>query len=91
MLTLLMLTMPWVSMKHRYRQYCACFYLYDYPFNRCLCSQVSSLIAELASAAAAEKGLVFEEAMEDRLCAYSRAVAHFPTAVKEVTLCSSND
>lgn len=22
--------------------------------------------------------------MEDRLCAYSRAVAHFPTAVKEV-------
>ncbi|CAN6700655.1 unnamed protein product [Malus baccata var. baccata] len=46
-------------------------------------SEVSSLIAELASAAAAEKGLVFEEAMEDRLCAYSRAVAHFPTAVKE--------
>lgn len=48
--------------------------------------QVSSLIAELAAAAAAEKGLVFEEAMEDRLCAYSRAVAHFPTAVKEVWL-----
>ncbi|XP_031386960.1 uncharacterized protein LOC116200267 isoform X2 [Punica granatum] len=46
-------------------------------------SEVSSLIAELASAAAAEKGLVFEDAMEDRLCAYSRAVAHFPTAVKE--------
>lgn len=46
-------------------------------------SEVSSLIAELASAAAAEKGLVFEEAMEDRLCAYSRAVSHFPTAVKE--------
>ncbi|KAM7480252.1 hypothetical protein LguiA_028465 [Lonicera macranthoides] len=46
-------------------------------------SEVSSLIAELASAAAAEKGIVFEEAMEDRLCAYSRAVAHFPTAVKE--------
>lgn len=43
-----------------------------------------SLIAELASAAAAEKGLIFEAAMEDRLCAYSRAVAHFPTAVKEV-------
>lgn len=48
------------------------------------CFQVSSLIAELASAAAAEKDLVFEEAMEDRLCAYSRAVSHFPTAVKEV-------
>jgi hypothetical protein len=46
--------------------------------------QVSSLIVELASAAAAEKGLVFEEAMEDRLCAYSRTVSHFPTAVKEV-------
>jgi hypothetical protein len=45
---------------------------------------VSSLIAELASAAAAEKGIVFEEAIEERLCAYSRAVAHFPTAVKEV-------
>lgn len=46
-------------------------------------SEVSSLIAELAEVAAAEKGIVFEEAMEDRLCAYSRAVAHFPTAVKE--------
>lgn len=46
-------------------------------------SEVSSLIVELASAAAAEKGLVFEEAMEDRLCAYSRTVSHFPTAVKE--------
>ncbi|KAJ6346867.1 hypothetical protein OIU76_003532 [Salix suchowensis] len=46
-------------------------------------SEVSSLIAELASAAAAEKGIVFEEAIEERLCAYSRAVAHFPTAVKE--------
>ncbi|KAL0425173.1 UNVERIFIED_CONTAM: hypothetical protein Sradi_1052100 [Sesamum radiatum] len=46
-------------------------------------SEVSSLIAELAGAAAAEKGIVFEGAMEERLCAYSRAVAHFPTAVKE--------
>ncbi|GAB2225477.1 hypothetical protein Droror1_Dr00006269 [Drosera rotundifolia] len=46
-------------------------------------AEVFSLIAELATAAAAEKGLVFEEAMEERLCAYSRAVAHFPTAVKE--------
>jgi len=45
---------------------------------------LSSLIAELASAAASEKGLTFEEAVEERLCAYSRAVAHFPTAVKEV-------
>ncbi|KAF9613190.1 hypothetical protein IFM89_005992 [Coptis chinensis] len=46
-------------------------------------SEVASLISELASAAAAEKGLLFEEAMVERLCAYSRAVAHFPTAVKE--------
>ncbi|KMT03790.1 hypothetical protein BVRB_8g189350 [Beta vulgaris subsp. vulgaris] len=46
-------------------------------------SEVSDLIAELASAAAAEKGFVFEEGIEERLCAYSRAVAHFPTAVKE--------
>lgn len=46
-------------------------------------SEVCSLIAELASAAAAEKGIAFENGMEDRLCAYSRAVAHFPTAVKE--------
>lgn len=45
---------------------------------------MSALIAELAGAAAAEKGLVFEGAIEERLCAYSRAVAHFPTAVKEV-------
>lgn len=50
------------------------------PFS----AQVASLIAELAAAAAAEKGLTFDEGMEDRLCAYSRAVAHFPTAVKEV-------
>ncbi|ESW14107.1 hypothetical protein PHAVU_008G253700 [Phaseolus vulgaris] len=46
-------------------------------------TELSSLITELASAAASEKGLTFEEAMEERLCAYSRAVAHFPTAVKE--------
>lgn len=46
-------------------------------------SEVSSLIAELASVAAAERGLSFGEGMEERLCAYSRAVAHYPTAVKE--------
>ncbi|KAK9900955.1 hypothetical protein M0R45_002355 [Rubus argutus] len=28
-------------------------------------------------------GLVFEGAMADRLCAYPRAVSHFPTAFKE--------
>ncbi|XP_058195764.1 uncharacterized protein LOC131312055 isoform X2 [Rhododendron vialii] len=46
-------------------------------------SEVCSLVTELAAAAAAEKGIVFENGMEDRLCAYSRTVAHFPTAVKE--------
>ncbi|KAK7389468.1 hypothetical protein VNO78_24542 [Psophocarpus tetragonolobus] len=46
-------------------------------------SELSRLITELASATASEKGITFEEAMEERLCAYSRAVAHFPTAVKE--------
>ncbi|KAK8450826.1 hypothetical protein SEVIR_6G108466v4 [Setaria viridis] len=46
-------------------------------------AEVASLIAELASAAAAERGLTFDEGIEERLCAYSRAVAHFPTAVKE--------
>jgi len=52
---------------------------------------LSSLITELASAAASERGLTFEEAMEERLCAYSRAVAHFPTAVKEVNLYSHSE
>ncbi|XP_010537870.1 PREDICTED: uncharacterized protein LOC104812426 [Tarenaya hassleriana] len=45
--------------------------------------EVSSLIQELAAAAEAAKGLSFEDGMVERLCAYSRAVAHFPTAVKE--------
>ncbi|XP_020593794.1 uncharacterized protein LOC110033954 isoform X2 [Phalaenopsis equestris] len=46
-------------------------------------SEVTSLIAELESAAAAERGITFDDGMVERLCAYSRAVAHFPTAVKE--------
>ncbi|XP_028208475.1 uncharacterized protein LOC114391704 [Glycine soja] len=46
-------------------------------------TELSNLITELASTASSEKGLTFEEAMEERLCAYSRAVAHFPTAVRE--------
>ncbi|EEE68362.1 hypothetical protein OsJ_26666 [Oryza sativa Japonica Group] len=48
-------------------------------------SEVASLIAELASAAAEERGLTFDAGIEERLCAYSRAVAHFPTAVKEAS------
>ncbi|KAF7105337.1 hypothetical protein CFC21_106159, partial [Triticum aestivum] len=47
-------------------------------------AEVSTLIAQLASAAAAERGLSFDDGMEERLCAYSRAVAHFLTAVNEV-------
>ena len=54
--------------------------------NLCLSWQVASLISELASAAAAERGLTFDEGIEERLCAYSRAVAHFPTAIKEACL-----
>ena len=50
------------------------------------CFQITSLIAELAAAAAAEKGIKFDDAMDERLCAYSRAVAHFPTAVKEASV-----
>ncbi|XP_072967038.1 uncharacterized protein [Typha angustifolia] len=46
-------------------------------------SEVASLIAELASAAAGAKGIQFDEGIEERLCAYSRTVSHFPTAVKE--------
>ncbi|XP_078439265.1 nuclear protein [Wolffia australiana] len=46
-------------------------------------SEVVSLIAELSAAAAEEKGFTFDGGMDERLCAYSRAVAHFPTAVKE--------
>ncbi|KAK1422421.1 hypothetical protein QVD17_25526 [Tagetes erecta] len=49
----------------------------DYRF------EVISLIGELASAAAAEKGIAFDVGIEDRLLAYARAVSHFPTAVKE--------
>ncbi|VAI91318.1 unnamed protein product [Triticum turgidum subsp. durum] len=54
------------------------------------CSEVSSLIVELASVAAAERGLSFDEGMEERLCAYSRAVAHYPTAVKEASPTAAN-
>ncbi|GFZ07914.1 hypothetical protein Acr_19g0008510 [Actinidia rufa] len=52
--------------------------------NSCWLVQVCSLVAELASAAAAEKGIAFEDGMDDRLCAYSLAVAHFPNGSKGV-------
>lgn len=46
-------------------------------------SEVAELINELASAASVETGTQFDAGIEDRLCAYARSVAHFPTAVKE--------
>lgn len=45
--------------------------------------EVCSLIRELAAGASAETGAVFGPKLEERLCAYARSVAHFPTAVKE--------
>ena len=46
-------------------------------------AEVVELIEELLKGSAAEKGVACESGAVDRLCAYARAVAHFPTAVKE--------
>ena len=45
--------------------------------------EVCALIAELAAGAAAATGAEFAPQLAERLCAYARSVAHFPTAVKE--------
>jgi hypothetical protein len=46
--------------------------------------QVSVLILELARAVeATQKGVKFGPRVPERLCAYARSVAHFPTAIKE--------
>eukprot|EP00238_Polyblepharides_amylifera_P013335 CAMPEP_0196582154 /NCGR_PEP_ID=MMETSP1081-20130531/37694_1 /TAXON_ID=36882 /ORGANISM="Pyramimonas amylifera, Strain CCMP720" /LENGTH=269 /DNA_ID=CAMNT_0041902639 /DNA_START=168 /DNA_END=977 /DNA_ORIENTATION=+ len=45
--------------------------------------EVGQLINELSAGVTAETGVVFEEKLVERLCAYARSVAHFPTAVKE--------
>jgi len=45
--------------------------------------EVVEIINELAGAAAVEMGIEFDDGIVDRLCAYARSVAHFPTAVKE--------
>lgn len=45
--------------------------------------EVSELIAELAAAGAADLGVSLEPGVVERLLAYARSVAHFPTAVKE--------
>ena len=46
--------------------------------------QLSALITELASAGEAELKVQLDEGVIERLLAYSRSVASFPTAVKEV-------
>ncbi len=46
-------------------------------------AEVVALIKELKQAVAAGLGVTFQDGVEDRLCAYTRSVAHFPTAVKE--------
>lgn len=46
-------------------------------------SEVEALIRELARAGEGALGVALEGGVEERLCAYARSVAHFPTAVKE--------
>ena len=54
------------------------------PVGACPSSpQVEQLISELAAAGAAALGIRLEEGLVNRLMAYARSVAHFPTAVKE--------
>eukprot|EP00270_Netrium_digitus_P000149 TRINITY_DN10167_c0_g1_i1.p1 TRINITY_DN10167_c0_g1~~TRINITY_DN10167_c0_g1_i1.p1 ORF type:complete len:354 (+),score=67.24 TRINITY_DN10167_c0_g1_i1:41-1102(+) len=45
--------------------------------------EVDQLVRELASAAEEEKGVKFDGGLEERLRAYARSVAHYPTALKE--------
>jgi len=46
-------------------------------------AEVSQLIEELAAGGAAALGVTLQPGVVDRLNAYARSVAHFPTAVKE--------
>jgi len=46
-------------------------------------ADVTALINELAAAGAAELNVTLDDGVVDRLNAYARTVAHFPTAVKE--------
>jgi hypothetical protein len=46
-------------------------------------AEVSLLIDELARAGEVALGVRLDAGYVDRLCAYARSVAHFPTAVKE--------
>ena len=47
--------------------------------------QIAGLMKELGGAGAAELGIQLDDGFVDRLLAYARSVASFPTAVKEVT------
>ena len=46
-------------------------------------AEVCALIDELAAGASAATGAKFGPKLAERMCAYARSVAHFPTAVKE--------
>eukprot|EP01039_Chlorochromonas_danica_P004177 gene4177-4590_t len=46
-------------------------------------AEVRALIKELAAATEDELSVHFDQGVENRLCAYARSVAHFPTALKE--------
>lgn len=46
-------------------------------------ADVAKLISELGAAGSSALGLTLDSGLEERLCAYARSVAHFPTAVKE--------
>eukprot|EP00908_Phaeocystis_cordata_P013434 Transcript_24495.p4 GENE.Transcript_24495~~Transcript_24495.p4 ORF type:complete len:117 (-),score=58.91 Transcript_24495:480-830(-) len=46
-------------------------------------AQLESLVAELCGAGEAALGVTLEPGVFERLKAYGRSVAHFPTAVKE--------
>jgi hypothetical protein len=45
--------------------------------------QLRAVIAELCAAGATELGVKLDDGAYERLAAYGRSVAHFPTAVKE--------
>ena len=47
--------------------------------------QLSTLIGELASTGEAELKVQLDDGVVERLLAYSRSVASFPTAVKEAS------
>ncbi len=54
------------------------------------CVQVSEVVKELAAGGSAVLGVKLDENLVERLCAYSRSVASFPTAIKEVWFIASS-